>query len=176
MALPLLLLPYVFDRRSSYGHNAFLGIKDVKSPDSGRKEIIVEFSSPTIAKEFLAGHLRSTIIGAYLANLYTDMGWDVIKANYLGDWGKQFGLLAVGWQRLGSKELFQQNPLEHLLDVYVQINSIFKIEEKARDEAKIRGEDPAILESQGLFAERNAILQKDGRPGTRGSRFVEALS
>lgn len=55
------------------------------------KDLIVEFSSPNIAKPFHAGHLRSTIIGAFLANLYEANGWYVERWNYLGDWGKQFG-------------------------------------------------------------------------------------
>ena len=55
------------------------------------KSVIVEFSSPNIAKPFHAGHLRSTIIGAFLANLYQANGYDVLRINYLGDWGKQFG-------------------------------------------------------------------------------------
>lgn len=60
--------------------------------NSGKgKRVIVEFSSPNIAKPFHAGHLRSTIIGGFLANLHEICGWDVIRMNYLGDWGKQFG-------------------------------------------------------------------------------------
>ena len=55
------------------------------------KQMIVEFSSPNIAKPFHAGHLRSTIIGAFIANLYEANGWKVERWNYLGDWGKQFG-------------------------------------------------------------------------------------
>jgi arginyl-tRNA synthetase len=61
--------------------------------NSGKgKRVIVEFSSPNIAKPFHAGHLRSTIIGGFLASLHESCGWDVVRMNYLGDWGKQFGL------------------------------------------------------------------------------------
>lgn len=55
------------------------------------KSVVIDFSSPNIAKPFHAGHLRSTIIGATLGNLYQANGWDVVRMNYLGDWGKQFG-------------------------------------------------------------------------------------
>ena len=53
------------------------------------KKAIIEYSSPNIAKSFHVGHLRSTIIGAFLANLYKSCGWEVIRMNYLGDWGTQ---------------------------------------------------------------------------------------
>ncbi|KAI9831330.1 MAG: hypothetical protein M1819_005104 [Sarea resinae] len=155
--LSCLLLPYVFDRASTYGHNQSFGLKG--SPDAGRKKVVVEFSSPNIAKEFHAGHLRSTIIGAFISNLYKSMGWDVVKVNYLGDWGKQFGLLAVGWKRFGSEELFQRDPLGHLLDVYVRINALFKPEKAASQKAKEEGGDPAEIESKGIFAERNEFFR-----------------
>ncbi|KAL8800155.1 MAG: hypothetical protein Q9200_007335 [Gallowayella weberi] len=157
--LPQILLPYIFERGSSYGGNPSLGFKDGQLNGS-RKRMVIDFSSPNIAKEFHAGHLRSTIIGAYLSNLYQSMGWDVVKLNYLGDWGKQFGLLAVGWKRFGSEELLQQNPLGHLLDVYVKINTLFSQEEKAVKEARERGEDTAELESRGLYAERNDFFTR----------------
>ncbi|EFE40444.1 hypothetical protein TRV_04838 [Trichophyton verrucosum HKI 0517] len=164
--LPKLILPFIFDRRASYGSNPLQGLRDPHDQSSGKKKVIIEFSSPNIAKEFHAGHLRSTIIGAYISNLYESMGWDVVKVNYLGDWGKQFGLLAVGWQRFGSEELFTKEPLKHLLEVYAKINSLFAPEKEASEQARDRGEDTSEIESKGLFAERNAFFQKmeDGDP------------
>ncbi|KAH3671243.1 hypothetical protein WICMUC_004760 [Wickerhamomyces mucosus] len=86
------------------------------------KKIIIEFSSPNIAKPFHAGHLRSTIIGGFLSNLYEKQGWDVTRMNYLGDWGKQFGILALGFEKYGSEEKLESDPINHLFEVYVKIN------------------------------------------------------
>lgn len=86
------------------------------------KKVVVEFSSPNIAKPFHAGHLRSTIIGGFLANLYENAGWDVTRINYLGDWGKQFGLLAVGFEKYGDAAKLETDPINHLFDVYVRVN------------------------------------------------------
>jgi arginyl-tRNA synthetase len=157
--LSRLVLPFIRERKASYG-------KITTGTPEPKKKVIVEFSSPNIAKEFHAGHLRSTIIGAFIANLYESMGWDVVRINYLGDWGKQFGLLAVGWERYGSEELLQSQPLKHLLDVYVKINGDFKPEEAASRKARDEGRDTAEIESQGLFAARNAFFRRmeDGDP------------
>ncbi|WFD00081.1 arginine--tRNA ligase [Malassezia yamatoensis] len=114
-------------KRPSYGSNA-----------SGRgKKVLIEFSSPNIAKPFHAGHLRSTIIGAFLANLYEANGWEVYRLNYLGDWGKQFGLLALGWRRFGDEEKLKMDAVKHLYDVYVQIN---RLAEDGEDGEKIHEE------------------------------------
>lgn len=86
------------------------------------KKLLIDFSSPNIAKPFHAGHLRSTIIGMFTANVYTANGWKVTKMNYLGDWGKQYGLLAVGFDRYGNEETLKTDPIKHLFDVYVKIN------------------------------------------------------
>uniref|UniRef100_A0A669C4F7 Probable arginine--tRNA ligase, mitochondrial n=1 Tax=Oreochromis niloticus TaxID=8128 RepID=A0A669C4F7_ORENI len=80
---------------------------------------LVEYSSPNIAKKFHAGHLRSTIIGNFIANLKQSLGNDVIRMNYLGDWGMQFGLLGAGFGQFGSPEKLKQNPLQHLFEVNV---------------------------------------------------------
>ncbi|XP_025004526.2 probable arginine--tRNA ligase, mitochondrial isoform X2 [Gallus gallus] len=84
-----------------------------------KQKAVVEFSSPNIAKKFHIGHLRSTIIGNFIANLKVALGHEVTRINYLGDWGMQFG---VGFQQFGDKEKLKSSPLQHLFEVYVQIN------------------------------------------------------
>ncbi|XP_076128261.1 putative arginine--tRNA ligase, mitochondrial isoform X1 [Alosa pseudoharengus] len=101
----------------------------------GRKTL-VEFSSPNIAKKFHAGHLRSTIIGNFISNLKVALGNEVIRVNYLGDWGMQFGLLGAGFQRLGSQDKLRDNPLQHLFDVYVQINREAENDEAIQEAAR----------------------------------------
>lgn len=126
----------ILENRAAYGSNANVGLKDPWDPSKGKKRIIVEFSSPNIAKPFHAGHLRSTIIGGFIANLYTVMGWDVIKMNYLGDWGKQYGLLANGYKLYGDEEKLVKDPINHLFDVYVKINKDVEAQEGPIKELK----------------------------------------
>ncbi|KAH9807544.1 hypothetical protein DFH28DRAFT_1100938 [Melampsora americana] len=104
--------------KSSYGSNT----SGYDSTLGRKNKLILEFSSPNIAKKFHAGHLRSTIIGAFLGNLHEANGWDVTRINYLGDWGRQFGVLAVGFDRYGSEKELTEQPIQHLLDVYTRIN------------------------------------------------------
>lgn len=106
------VLPDVLNRKEKFG----------SCPLGENKRVVVEFSSPNIAKPFHAGHLRSTIIGGFLSNLYEQLGWEVIRINYLGDWGKQFGVLAVGFERYGSEEALKKDPINHLFEVYVRVN------------------------------------------------------
>jgi arginyl-tRNA synthetase len=121
-AVTSLILPQVLTLGPKYGTNTI---------DAGKK-VIVEFSSPNIAKPFHAGHLRSTIIGSFLANIHEACGWEVIRMNYLGDWGKQFGLLAVGFDMFGNEELLEKDPIQHLYEVYVKINTVV-YDEKVED-------------------------------------------
>jgi len=103
-SLPRLLLPYVSDRKDSYGKDPSIGLRDPSSPDLGRKKLVVDFSSPNIGSEFHGKHLRSTILGAYIAN------WDVVQANYLGDRGKQIGLLGADGRGLAWKSSSRLTP------------------------------------------------------------------
>ncbi len=168
--VPRIILPYIVDRLHEYGVNPSLGLKDAMQPESGRKKVIVEFSSPNLACESSAAHLRSTIIGGQLSNLYESCGWNVTRLNYLGDWGKQLGLLAVGWQRFGSEERFREDPMGHLLEVYEKIEGIFRPEKDASRKARDEGHDTAAIEAQGIFAERDRFFRRmeEGEPEAVG--------
>lgn len=158
--LPSFVLPMILKRKDEYGFNPMTGLKHPQDPSSGRKRIIVEFSSPNIAKKFHAGHLRSTIIGGFLSNLYERSGFDVVRMNYLGDWGRQYGLLACGWKRYGDEAAFQRDPIGCLYDIYVKINTDFKPEEDAYTAARKAGQDTARLEAQGLLGEAKAYFKR----------------
>jgi len=93
----------------------------------------IDMSAPNIAKPFSIGHLRSTVIGDSLSKIYEKIGYNTIKINHLGDWGKQFGLLITAYKKYGDEATITANPIDELLKLYVQINA----------EAK---EDPAVDE------------------------------
>lgn len=120
------LIPTILKQGKQYGtFSAYNG-----------KKVIIEFSSPNIAKPFHAGHLRSTIIGSFLSNVHEAMGWEVIRMNYLGDWGKQYGLLALGYEAFGNEEALEKDAISHLYDVYVKINQQATEEEDAEKKRK----------------------------------------
>ncbi|XP_017653053.1 probable arginine--tRNA ligase, mitochondrial isoform X1 [Nannospalax galili] len=98
------------------------GLKSELFSGLPQRRFVVEFSSPNVAKKFHVGHLRSTIIGNFIANLKEALGHQVTRINYIGDWGMQFGLLGTGFQLFGYEEKLQSNPLQHLFEVYVQVN------------------------------------------------------
>ncbi|KAI1067961.1 hypothetical protein LB507_004500 [Fusarium sp. FIESC RH6] len=158
--LSRLLLSYISDRNVSYGYDTSLGLVDPEAPDSRKKKVIVEHSSPNMASEFQVKHLRSTLLGTYIANIHASMGWEVVRMNYLGDWGKQIGLLAAGWQRFGSEEEFANQPLRHLLQVNHKIEELFKPEVENCKAMKAKEEDVTELESSGLYGERDDFFKK----------------
>lgn len=97
-----------------------------------KETILIECSSPNIAKPFGIGHLRSTIIGASLARIARTQGAKVKTLNYLGDWGTQFGKLIVGYQRWGNEKKLKTDPISHLLELYVKVSQDDTLEEEAR--------------------------------------------
>lgn len=100
------------------------------------KKIFVEYSSPNIAKPFHAGHLRSTVIGSFLCKIHEAMGYEVVSENYLGDWGKQYGLLAIAYERYGDPLKLESEPIKHLFELYVKINQMAQTDETIHDEAR----------------------------------------
>lgn len=96
------------------------------------KRIVIDMSSPNIAKPFGIGHLRSTIIGNSLASISSFLGFKTTKINYLGDWGTQFGKLIVGYTRFGNKEKLKKSPMTHLLELYVKVNEDETLDEASR--------------------------------------------
>lgn len=104
--------------------------------ETGSRKVLIEFSSPNIAKPFHAGHLRSTIIGGFLSRLYSAHGHSVHRVNYLGDWGKQFGLLGVGYQRFGDRDALAADPIRHLFEVYVATNAEVENDRTLDDKAR----------------------------------------
>ena len=118
---------YVFnqieEKKDTYGSN-----------NSGNgKNVIVEYSSPNIAKPFHIGHLRNTIIGNSLYNIYKFMGYNTISINHLGDYGTQFGKLIEGIKRWENEYNIAENPIEELSKIYIRINELCKEDESVLD-------------------------------------------
>lgn len=100
------------------------------------KNIIVEYSSPNIAKPFHVGHLRTTVIGRALYNMYKFLGYNTIGINHLGDWGTQFGKLIEGYKRFGNEYNLEENPIDKLTEIYVRINDLCKEDESVLDNCR----------------------------------------
>ena len=99
--------------------------------------IVMDYSSPNIAKSFGVGHLRSTMIGNALRNIYQKCGFDVVGINHLGDWGTQFGKMIVAYKMWGNDEEIKQNPIMELQKLYLRFHDAEKenpsLEQEARD-------------------------------------------
>ena len=101
------------------------------------ENITIDLSSPNIAKPFSVGHLRSTVIGDALSNIFRKIGYNTIKINHLGDWGKQFGLLMVAYKKWGSQEAVEANPIDELLKLYVRINAEIENDPSLDEEGRL---------------------------------------
>lgn len=100
------------------------------------QNVCLDYSSPNIAKPFHLGHLRTTIIGRAISNLYKELGYNTISINYLGDWGRQFGLVIEGYKRFKDEYDIEKDPLHSLSDMYVRANNLAKDDEKVMDMAR----------------------------------------
>ena len=97
-----------------------------KSKIGEEKNIVIDYSSPNIAKPFHIGHLRSTVIGGALYKIYKHLGYNVTGINHLGDYGTQFGKLIEGYKLWGEEYNIEENPIDELTKIYIRINQLCK--------------------------------------------------
>ncbi|KAK1751010.1 hypothetical protein QBC47DRAFT_392076 [Echria macrotheca] len=193
-ALPRIIVPFILDRGSHYGCSIdgasqvvppeaaaetapeappSTPIAAVDPPkhlslaeggDTYQKTVVVEFSSPNLGPDFRADHLRSTVLGAFVANIYDAMGWNVVRISYLGDWGMHIGLLGIGWSRWGSLDTLNDHPepLRYLHDLYARMDEEMKPVMEAKKKAREKGDTASDggADEEGLIAERDATFKK----------------
>ena len=107
-----------------------------KSDIGNNKNIVIDYSAPNIAKPFHIGHLRSTVIGGALYNVYKYLGYNVTGINHLGDYGTQFGKLIEGYKRWGNEYNIEENPIDELTKIYIRINQACKDDETILEECR----------------------------------------
>ena len=107
------------------------------SPECGEgKTVVLDYSSPNVAKPFHIGHLGTTVIGHSLKLLHEFAGYKCVGINYLGDWGTQFGKLIVAYKKWGDRATVEAGGVDELVKLYVRINNEIKAEEDASEEKK----------------------------------------
>lgn len=110
---------------------------DYGSSDVGKgKTIVIDYSSPNIAKPFHIGHLRSTVIGQSIKNIHRFCGYECVGVNHLGDWGTQFGKLIVAYKKWGDKETIEQRGIKALTEIYVRFHEEAEKDPSLEDEAR----------------------------------------
>ena len=122
------------------------------------KNVVIDYSAPNIAKPFHIGHLRSTVIGGALYNVYKFLNYNVTGVNHLGDYGTQFGKLIEGYKLWGEEYNIEENPIDELTKIYVRINNLCKEDEKVLENCrnnfkKLEDGDPYCVEIWTRFRE-----------------------
>lgn len=125
------LVPRILEEKENYG-----------APDIGQGRVVVlDYSSPNVAKPFHIGHLGTTVIGHSLKKLHEFAGYNCIGINYLGDWGTQFGKLILAYRMWGSREAVETGGIDELVSLYVRINNAI-----SGNEAEGIAPDPVLAE------------------------------
>jgi arginyl-tRNA synthetase len=106
-----------------------LGLTEPATPE----RIVVDFSSPNVAKPMHVGHIRSTVIGDSLAKVCRYLGHEVITDNHLGDWGTQFGMIIYGYRHFGQADAYRAAPVSELSRIYRYVRRLMDLLEKLRD-------------------------------------------
>ena len=134
----------LFTDKSSYAKTAIesvnnAGAKYGESSEGEGKTIVIDYSSPNIAKPFHVGHLRSTVIGNAIYKIHEELGYHCEGINHLGDWGTQFGKLIVAYKKWGSKEAVEKDGIQELMRIYV------KFHDEAEKHPELKMDDEARL-------------------------------
>ncbi|MBU1141917.1 MAG: arginine--tRNA ligase [Firmicutes bacterium] len=125
-ALAQKILFSIHEQKENYGNQ-----------EIGRHQtVVIDYSSPNIAKSFGIGHLRSTVIGNAIKNIYKKLGYHVVAVNHLGDWGTQFGKMIVAYERWGNEAKVKKNPIAELQKLYVQFHNEEKVNPEIEQEAR----------------------------------------
>jgi arginyl-tRNA synthetase len=140
---------FLADRVYRLGLDEWLGVERVEKP----KTIVIDFSSPNIAKPMHVGHIRSTILGDALTKVARFLGHHVITDNHIGDWGTQFGMVIYGWKHLLVEERLVSDPISELVRIYREADALTKkdseiLEECRRELVKLQQGDP---ENRGIW-------------------------
>lgn len=109
---------------------------DIPVQADDERTIVIDYSSPNIAKPFSVGHLRSTIIGHAIGNIAERLGHHVVRINHLGDFGTQFGKIIYAYLHYGDEDKVKENPIEELMRLYVEFHEIAKEDPSVEDEAR----------------------------------------
>ncbi|WP_147516379.1 arginine--tRNA ligase [Romboutsia sp. 1001713B170207_170306_H8] len=124
------------------------------------KTVVIDFSSPNIAKPFHIGHIRTTVIGNALYKIYDSQGYDTVRINHLGDYGTQFGKLIVAFKLWGDKDAVEANPIPELLKLYIRFHDEAEEKPEMEDEArawftKLENGDPEAKELWQWFRDES---------------------
>ncbi|MFW5794230.1 MAG: arginine--tRNA ligase, partial [Bacillota bacterium] len=137
-----------FSKEDDYGSNVI----------GKGKTVVIDYSSPNIAKPFSVGHLRSTVIGHAISNILEKLGYEVYRINHLGDFGTQFGKIIYAYLNFGDKQKVKENPIDELVKLYVKFHKLAKdnpeIEDKSRKIFKeLEQKNPKYVELWEYFRE-----------------------
>ena len=143
------------------------------------KSVVIDYSSPNVAKRMHVGHMRSTIIGNALHRMHQQAGWEVIADNHIGDWGTQYGKLIVAWDRVHDADAFASDAIGELERVYVAFKELAAKDPSLEDEARaltarLQGGDPELMELWTRFVDVS-LAEFDGVYKRLGVNFDVTL-
>ncbi len=153
VAGPGFLNLYLKDEALAGRAGALAGDPRLGTPESGAgRTVVLDYSSPNVAKPMHIGHIRSTVIGNALDRLHRFLGYRVISDNHLGDWGTQFGLLILGFRHFADAAAYEATPIEELERIYVK-----SYERSKEDPAWLDAAKAELVKLQGGDAENRAL-------------------